>query len=310
MSSSEKIQRVKNWAAKYDLNNELQILIENGFINLQSLALITESDLDAMGFTKIGTKKKILAAVSEINCKIGKLRDMGGSLAELNKIAYANDAEITTTPTADAKQEPTGDELLEYFEIRKALIEDIPQIRSIFNYYCKNDPEITAEEHEQPESYFIDIFQQQDEKHIILVQALTKPLYNHPIGTVISYMFSHKFRSRSGWDNVTEFTLYLHPEFKSKGLSTALVVVCTKFCYDNGIEKIVNQVRASNIASIKLQEKMGMTRIAVLPEMVVINGKKIDTYIYQKDLLKNKEQDLAIMNRILPAIHQNVLKST
>jgi len=52
------VENVKAWANKYDLNEEVEILIFNGFDNLPSLALITESDLDAIGITKIGTKKK------------------------------------------------------------------------------------------------------------------------------------------------------------------------------------------------------------------------------------------------------------
>jgi len=312
-SPSEKIKKVKNWAAKYDLTEELKVLLDNGFVNLQSLALLTESDLDTMGFTKIGTKKKIMAAVSEINCKIAKLREMGGSLAQLHNIAYADETEITTTTAETTTEtmpirEPTGDEILEYFEIRKAIFEDIPKIRDIFNFYCKTNPEITGEEHEKPDSHFVELFQLQDEKHPILVQALTKPLFGFPVGCIISYCFIHKFISRSGFDSIAEVSLYLHPEFKSKGLGTALVLVSTKFCIDNGIEKLVTQVNATNIASIKMQEKIGMTKIGVYPEMCVINGKKVDTYIYQKDILKDIK-DLEAINRVIPLIHQNVVKS-
>jgi len=132
-TTSKHLQKVKTWALKYDLNEEIEILIDNGFENLQSLSLITEGDLDAMGFTKIGTKKKIIAAVSEINYKITKLRNMGGSLAEILNIAYAesDDAPTSTSPsptTAIPKADPTGDELLEYFEIRKAILSDMSQI--------------------------------------------------------------------------------------------------------------------------------------------------------------------------------------
>jgi len=299
-----KIQKINTWATKYDLIDEVKILIENGFVNLQSLSLLTESDLDAMGFTKIGTKKKIMVAVSEINCKIAKLREMGGSLAQLHNIAYAED-EISLAPTPN--QEPKGDEVLEYFEIRKAIYDDIPQIRDIFNFYCRTNPEITGEDTEKPDVYFVQLFQSQDEKHPILVQVLTKPLYGHPVGSIISYLFIHKYNPRSGFQGIAEISIYLHPEFKSKGLATPLIIVSTKFCIENGIEKIVTTVRATNIASIKINEKMGMTKIAVLPEFCLINGKKLDNYIYQKDILKDKN-DLEIINRMLTVIHQKVVK--
>jgi len=49
---------LKAWARKYDLEAEIVILIENGFDTLQSVVAIDEKDLDTMGLTKVGTKKK------------------------------------------------------------------------------------------------------------------------------------------------------------------------------------------------------------------------------------------------------------
>jgi len=280
--------------------------------SLQSLSLITEGDLDAMGFTKIGTKKKIIAAVSEINYKITKLRNMGGSLAEILNIAYAesDDAPTSTSPsptTAIPKADPTGDELLEYFEIRKAILSDMSQICQIFNYYCKNQPEITGDENGKSEDYFIGLFKEQDERHPILVQVLTKPLYKYPIGTIIGSIFIQKFSTRTGTENVVEYSMYLHNDFKSKGLGMALVVVCSKFCVDRGFEKIISKVDSSNVASTKLHEKLGFIKIAVLPEIATIKGKKYDLILFQKDILKDKEKDIIMINQIITSIHQSVV---
>jgi len=304
------LQRVKTWALKYDLKEEIEILINNGFENLQSLSLITESDLDSMGFTKIGTKKKIIAAVSEINCKIAKLRNMGGSLAEIHNIAYAesDESSISPSPTTDIpKADPTGDELLEYFEIRRAIIADMTQICQIFNYYCKNQPEITGDEDGKPENYFIEQFKEQDERHPILVQVLTKALYKYPIGTIIGYVLIQKFSNRTGTNNVVEFSIYVHHDFKSKGLGMGLVVVSSKFCLEHGFEKMINRIDSGNVASTKLHEKLGFTKIAVIPGVATIKGKKYDLALYQKDILKDKEKDVIMINQILPAIHQSVV---
>jgi len=311
-TTNNHLQRVKTWASKYGLKEEIEILINNGFENLQSLSLITESDLDSMGFKKIGTKKKIIAAVSEINCKISKLRNMGGSLAEIHNIAYAESDESpispSPSPTTDIpKANPTGDELLEYFEIRKAILSDMTQIGQIFNYYCKNEPEITGDEDGKSENYFIELFKEQDERHPILVQVLTKPLYKYPIGTIIGFVFIQKFSNRTGTNNVAEFAMYLHHDFKSKGLGMGLVIVSSKFCVDRGFEKMINKVDCGNVASTKLQEKLGFTKIAVIQGVATIKGKKCDIALYQKDILKDKEKDIILINQILPAIHQSVV---
>jgi len=254
--------------------------------------------LDAMGFTKIGSKKKIIDAVSEINSEIIKLSEMGGNLAVTPNVSNGNDA--------DNSQH----DLLEYFEIRRAIIEDVPQMRDIFNYYSKHYPEITREEHEKPESYFLESFHQQDERHPILVQVLTKPFYNHPVGTIISYIHIKAIRKdRSGYDSTAASSMYVHPEFKSKRLGSVLVILSAKFCLDNGIERVFNDVSASNTPSIKILEKMGFVKTAVLPGICTIKGKKIDMYVYFKDLLKDREQDAPIINKTMLVVRQNVVKA-
>jgi len=59
-STSQKshLDNVKSWAAKYDLNEELEILLQNGFVNLTSISFIDEKDLDEMKITKLGSRKK------------------------------------------------------------------------------------------------------------------------------------------------------------------------------------------------------------------------------------------------------------
>jgi len=54
------MQNLINWAKKYNLEEELKILASNGFDDLNSVAHITEDDLEKMGVTKIGIKKKKL----------------------------------------------------------------------------------------------------------------------------------------------------------------------------------------------------------------------------------------------------------
>jgi len=88
---STHLRNLNNWAQKYDLTVEIQILIDNGFDNLQSVAAITDSDLNSIGITKIGTKKKILAACAEVHRKAQKILQSGGSLADINNIAYTDD---------------------------------------------------------------------------------------------------------------------------------------------------------------------------------------------------------------------------
>jgi len=46
------------WARKYELIEFTQIFFDNGFDTLASLMNITDSDLLALGITKVGSRKK------------------------------------------------------------------------------------------------------------------------------------------------------------------------------------------------------------------------------------------------------------
>jgi len=62
------MQNLTNWAKKYNLEDELKILTTHGFDDLNSVAHITEDDLDKMGITKLGNKKKNYECHYRIGC--------------------------------------------------------------------------------------------------------------------------------------------------------------------------------------------------------------------------------------------------
>jgi len=60
------------WAQKYDIVNEAEILISSGFDTLPTLINVTDDDLISLGINKVGTRKKILTAISSIKEKSKK----------------------------------------------------------------------------------------------------------------------------------------------------------------------------------------------------------------------------------------------
>jgi len=299
------LDMVKTWALKYDIE-ELEILLNNGFDNLTSISFIDEKDLDGMKISKLGSRKKILAGVSELNIKIGKLRNNGGSLADIHSITNYINADIqpeTNTKPAN----PTGDELIEYVEVRKSVLPDVPQMCSILNYYNKNFPEITGDEIEMTEQQFTKLFYEQDERHLIIVTALTKALSTHPVGTILGYCNLKKYGDKTALIDVAEFSMFFHPDFKSKGIGMALSMVAAKLLFVKGFTKAIHRIAASNTASIKLTEKLGFVKVATMPGLWSIRGKSEDVVIYQKDLVKDRETDGQRVDAIIAAIHQKVV---
>jgi len=86
-------ENVKVWARKYSLENELNLFINTGFDSLEKVSKISEKDLDTLNITKVGTRKKVLTAVNELNKKINKYIQEGGLLSDIGRVIYTPQSE-------------------------------------------------------------------------------------------------------------------------------------------------------------------------------------------------------------------------
>jgi len=90
-------KNVNVWASKYDLQSYVPKLISSGYNNLLKLAKLTESELEKMGISQIGARKKILSATNEIKKKIDKLIKEGFPESNISKIAYLPESASNST---------------------------------------------------------------------------------------------------------------------------------------------------------------------------------------------------------------------
>jgi len=237
-----------------------------------------------------------------------KLSEIGGSLADIH-LTYA-DPSTHTEPPKVAEVNPLdlrGEELIDYYEIRKATLIDIPQIAAIYNYYVVNEPLFPGEDKELSEQSFVTQFYSLDARHAILVLVLTKPLGHYPVGFVAGYIINHPFSSKSTTAHVVESGIFIHHEFKSKGMGVPLAVTGGEFCYQNGFDILINRILEVNKASIGITEKLGYFKVGQFQGIQQIKGKRYDVLCYQKDLKKDRERDYHNVKIILSAIHQNVV---
>jgi len=302
------ISSVKFWAEKYGLNEEVEILLTNGFNDLTKISFITENDLNQIGITKIGTRKKLLFAAGEIKKKVMKLFESGGSLADLN-LAYSDPSTLTEPPKV-AEVNPLelrGEELIDYYEIRKATLIDIPQITAIYNYYVVNNIGLTGEDKELSEEAFVTKFYSLGTRHPILVVSLTQPLGHYPVGFIGGYAMSPPYSNKSTTAHVVMGAMYIHHEFKSKGIGFPLAVIAEECCYQNGFEIALNTVADDNKASIGIIQKMGFNKVAEYKGIQNDRGKRFDVFWFQKDIRKDREKDYPTKKLIISAIHQTVV---
>jgi len=69
MQNTQAEKNVNVWASKYELQSLVSKLISSGYNNLLKLSKVTESELEKIGITQIGSRKKILSATNEIKKK-------------------------------------------------------------------------------------------------------------------------------------------------------------------------------------------------------------------------------------------------
>jgi len=91
-------ENVKVWAKKYSLEPEIPNFLNSGFTSLEAVSRITEKDLEKIGITKVGTRKKVLTAINELNKKIQKYLSEGGLLSEIGNVIYLPQTEGTLPP--------------------------------------------------------------------------------------------------------------------------------------------------------------------------------------------------------------------
>lgn len=78
------------------------------------------------------------------------------------------------------------------------------------------------------------------------------------------------------------------PGWRRRGVATAMATAYLRIAKDLGFDAaLFNLVFASNIASVRLWDKMGFTRIAVLPKCAYLRSGISDAYQYYYDLNKD-----------------------
>lgn len=108
---------------------------------------------------------------------------------------------------------------------------------------------------------------------------------HHPIwvseegGSIIAWIDLHPFREKSAYDRSAEFSLYVDPRFKGRGIGESLLRRMMQYCPALGIDVLVGLIFAHNMPSLGLARKMGFKRWGYLYGITIIDGKRRDVVI-------------------------------
>jgi phosphinothricin acetyltransferase len=89
-----------------------------------------------------------------------------------------------------------------------------------------------------------------------------------PDKKVIGYLsFSYFMNERPGYYITSDMAVYLHPDYRGKGLGTYLLQSAVEAAPELGIETLVTTIFSSNTASIRLFEAAGFERWGYMPRV-------------------------------------------
>jgi L-amino acid N-acyltransferase YncA len=108
-------------------------------------------------------------------------------------------------------------------------------------------------------------------------------------GNVLGYAYAGKHRERAAYRWSVDFTAYLAPEAKRRGIGTELYRVLVKVCQALGYCRAFAGITLPNEASVRLHEKIGFRPIGVYRRVGFKQGRWHDVGWWSLDLLPEED---------------------
>jgi L-amino acid N-acyltransferase YncA len=137
--------------------------------------------------------------------------------------------------------------------IRKASLKDTKEICSIYNYHVANTI-VTFEEDPVNENEMRQRIEDIGSKFPWLVYE------NDDV--IAGYAYASQWRTRSAYRFAAETTVYIHEDFKGRGVGTALYARLIEEMKALSFRSLIGGVSLPNDASIALHEKFNFKKVA------------------------------------------------
>jgi len=129
-------------------------------------------------------------------------------------------------------------------------------------------------------------------------------------GDVIGYAYAGKHRERAAYRWSVDFTVYLAPAAKGRGIGTELYRALFKICRYLGYYRAFAGITLPNEASVRLHEKIGFQPIGIYRRVGFKLGKWYDVGWWSLDLLPESEspdEPLAISEVVGSGLLEQIL---
>jgi len=105
-------------------------------------------------------------------------------------------------------------------------------------------------------------------------------------GALAGYLLVTPFKSRCAYRDTAEVTVYLDAAAHGRGLGREAVAFAESHARDAGLHALLAVVCAENAASLRLFERAGYERVALLKEVGTKFGRRLDV-VYLERLLND-----------------------
>ena len=163
--------------------------------------------------------------------------------------------------------------------IRLTELKDIPAITEIYNDAVLNttatfDTEIKTIEDRT------DWFNNHGEKYPVLSAEAD--------GNVIGWASLTKWSDRCAYEKTAEISVYIHKDFRGKGIGKKLLEQPISQGEKAGIHYMLSRISQGNESSIHIHEVFGFEHIGVMKEVGFKFGKFLNVHLMQKVFSDNK----------------------
>lgn len=103
-------------------------------------------------------------------------------------------------------------------------------------------------------------------------------------GTICGYVILTRYSRREAFDDTSEVTIYLKPDYMGKGIGSQALQFIEAIARQQNMHVLIATICGENLKSISLFEKNGFTKCAHYKEVGKKFGKLLDIVAYQKIL--------------------------
>lgn len=103
-------------------------------------------------------------------------------------------------------------------------------------------------------------------------------------GVVMAFATFGSFRDWPAYKYTIEHSIYVHPDYKGKGIATALMKALIRIANEAGYATLVAGIDADNAASIRLHEKLGFRNVGLITRAGFKFNHWLNLAFYQLDL--------------------------